>query len=282
MAIIGKIRSHSRLLVGIIGLALLFFVFSNFFEDIPKIIQKWFSGENEYGIGTVYGEKVDANTYNYYCTNSELNDKDQAIKAQKEYTQKDRENSQNTAWQFVVDSTILSKEFAALEISVSDKEFNSYLFATDGFTPLPDLEKQFFTDSLGNISEKSIINGRTKLKAEIKRLKSSKDPQVVKQWKGIKENYTNRRKQEKYFAMLDQGVYVTNLEAEDEYIAQKKTKNISFVVRRYDEIKDKDVKVSESSLKKYYEAITWSSTGWVAGGGDCGLDSPGGGGVPAG
>lgn len=253
MAIIGKIRSHSRLLVGIIGLALLFFVFSNFFEDIPKIIQKWFSGENEYGIGTVYGEKVDVNTYNYYCTNSELNDKDQAIKAQKEYTQKDRENSQNTAWQLVVDSTILSKEFAALEISVSDKEFNSYLFATDGFTPLPDLEKQFFTDSLGNISEKSIINGRTKLKAEIKRLKSSKDPQVVKQWKGIKENYTNRRKQEKYFALLDQGVYVTNLEAEDEYIAQKKTKNISFVVRRYDEIKDKDVKVSESSLKKYYE-----------------------------
>jgi hypothetical protein len=158
MAIIGKIRSHSRLLVGIIGLALLFFIFSNFFENIPQAIQNWFSGEVEYGIGTVYGEKVDVYTYNYYCTNSELNDKDQAIKAQKEYTQKDRENSQNTAWQFLVDSTILSKEFAALEISVSDKEFNSYLFATDGFTPLPDLEKQFFSDSLGNISEKTALN----------------------------------------------------------------------------------------------------------------------------
>ena len=253
MAIIGKIRSHSRLLVGIIGLALLFFVFSNFFETIPQAIQKWFSGEVEYGIGTVYGEKADENAYIFYSTNFELNDKNQAVQTQKDYTQKDRENSQNKAWEYMVDSTILSKEYASLKISVSEKEFNDYLFATDGFKPLPDLEKDFFRDSIGNLTEKSISNGRNKLKSEIKRLKSSKDPQVVKQWKGIKETYTNRRKQEKYFDLLDQGIYVTNLEAEEEYIAQKKTKNISFVVRRYDEIKDVDVQVSESDIKKYYE-----------------------------
>ena len=56
MAIIGKIRSKSGLLVGIIGIALLSFIlgdYQNFFG----------SGEGEYGIGTVYGEKIDANKY---------------------------------------------------------------------------------------------------------------------------------------------------------------------------------------------------------------------------
>ena len=78
MAIIGKIRSKSGLLVGIIGIALLSFIlgdYQNFFG----------SGEGEYGIGTVYGEKIDANKYN--VTNGKVQDQDrgQAQKEQKEY-----------------------------------------------------------------------------------------------------------------------------------------------------------------------------------------------------
>ena len=54
MAIIGKIRSKSGLLVGIIGIALLSFILGDY--------QSFFgSSEGEYGIGTVYGEKIDPN-----------------------------------------------------------------------------------------------------------------------------------------------------------------------------------------------------------------------------
>ena len=126
--------------------------------------------------------------------------------------------------------------------------------ATDGFPILEDLSAQFFTDSLtGLVSEKSTVEGRKKLKLTIDKLKASKEPQAVQQWKGTKQYYTDRRKQEKYLALLDQGAYVTKLEAEAEYLAQKETKNISFVARRYDEIKDISVKISESELKNYYE-----------------------------
>jgi peptidyl-prolyl cis-trans isomerase D len=126
--------------------------------------------------------------------------------------------------------------------------------ATDGFPILEDLSAQFFTDSLtGLVSEKSTIEGRQKLKLTIDKLKASKEPQAVQQWQGTKQYYTDRRKQEKYLALLDQGAYVTKLEAEAEYLAQKETKKISFVARRYDEIKDISVKISESELKNYYE-----------------------------
>lgn len=247
MAIIGKIRSRSGLLVGIIGLALLSFIlgdYQNFFG----------SGEGEYGIGTVYGEKIDANKYNE--TNGKVQDQDrgQAQKEQKEYAEADIEASSDKAWNFLVDSTILRREYDALEVSVSDREFNAYLMATDGFPILEDLSAQFFTDSLtGLVSEKSTIEGRQKLKLTIDKLKASKEPQAVQQWQGTKQYYTDRRKQEKYLALLDQGAYVTKLEAEAEYLSQKETKKISFVARRYDEIKDISVEISESELKNYYE-----------------------------
>jgi peptidyl-prolyl cis-trans isomerase D len=247
MAIIGKIRSKSGLLVGIIGIALLSFIlgdYQNFFG----------SGEGEYGIGTVYGEKIDANKYN--VTNGKVQDQDrgQAQKEQKEYAETDIEASSDKAWNFLVDSTILRREYDALEVSVSDREFNAYLMATDGFPILEDLSAQFFTDSLtGLVSEKSTIEGRQKLKLTIDKLKASKEPQAVQQWQGTKQYYTDRRKQEKYLALLDQGAYVTKLEAEAEYLSQKETKKISFVARRYDEIKDISVKISESELKNYYE-----------------------------
>lgn len=247
MAIIGKIRSKSGLLVGIIGLALLSFILGDY--------QSFFgSSEGEYGIGTVYGEKIDANKYNE--TNGKVQDQDrgQAQKEQKEYAEADIEASSDKAWNFLVDSTILRREYDALEVSVSDREFNAYLMATDGFPILEDLSAQFFTDSLtGLVSEKSTIEGRQKLKLTIDKLKASKEPQAVQQWQGTKQYYTDRRKQEKYLALLDQGAYVTKLEAEAEYLAQKETKKISFVARRYDEIKDISVKISESELKNYYE-----------------------------
>ena len=247
MAIIGKIRSKSGLLVGIIGIALLSFILGDY--------QSFFgSSEGEYGIGTVYGEKIDPNKYNE--TNGKVQDQDrgQAQKEQKEYTEEDIEKSQDKAWNFLVDSTLLRREYDALEVSVSDREFNAYLMATDGFPILEDLSAQFFTDSLtGLVSEKSTVEGRQKLKLTIDKLKASKEPQAVQQWKGTKQYYTDRRKQEKYLALLDQGAYVTKLEAEAEYLAQKETKNISFVARRYDEIKDISVKISESELKNYYE-----------------------------
>ena len=56
MALIGKIRSKSGLLVGVIGLALLSFILSDYKSMFG------FS-EGAYGIGTVFGEKVDPNKY---------------------------------------------------------------------------------------------------------------------------------------------------------------------------------------------------------------------------
>lgn len=248
MAIIGKIREKSGLLVGIVGLALLAFVLGDY--------QSMFgSSEGIYGIGLVNGDKVNENNYSILSARVQEQDRAQAEREQKGFGDAEMAGATDKAWNFTVDSILLHKEYEALGISVSDKEFNAYLLATDGFPILQDLAS-FFTDSLtGVVSEQSTISGRQKLQETISQLKKSKEAGAKQQWEGTKKYFSDRRKQEKYFALLGQGVYVTKLEAKQEYLAQKEVKNISFVQYLFSDISDKDagIKVSEAEIKAYYE-----------------------------
>jgi peptidyl-prolyl cis-trans isomerase D len=251
MAIIGKIRNNSMIIIiafVIVGIAMLY---ESFKTANPNF--SLFGSNTEYGIGIVYGEKVDANKYNQISARVQDQDRTQAQQQQKEFGEREMESSNDKSWNFMVDSVILGKEYSNLGISVSDREFNAYLMATDGFTVLQDLA-QFFTDSLtGTITEQSTIKGRQKLQSTLTQLKTNKDPQAVQQWNSTKQYYTDRRKQEKYFNLLSQGVFVTKLEAENEYRANNEKKNISFVVRRYSEINDAEIKINDEELKAYYE-----------------------------
>jgi peptidyl-prolyl cis-trans isomerase D len=251
MAIIGKIRNNSMIIViafVIVGIAMLY---ESFKTANPNFTL--FGDNTEYGIGTVYGEKMDGNKYSQISSRVQDQERMQAQQQQKEFGEREIESSNDKSWGFMVDSVILKKEYDALGISVSDREFNSYLMATDGFSVLQDLS-QFFTDSLtGTITEQSTIKGRQKLQSTLTQLKTNKDPQAVQQWNSTKQYYSDRRKQEKYLNLLGQGVYVTKLEAENEYKANNDKKNISFVMRRYTEINDADIKIKDEELKAYYD-----------------------------
>lgn len=239
MAIIGKIREKSTLLVIVIGIALFAFIMG----DWDKIMG---GSEDEFGYGTVFNKKIEYKAYEEANEKFQEQDKGQFQQQQREYTPKDQDASADKAWSYVVETTIFEREYEALGLDVSDSEFDSYLYGRDGFSVLPDLQ-QGFTDSITGMFNPKLLEKR------IEEMESSDDPKVQKQWEDSKKYYVDRRKQEKYFALLGQGVYVTKLEAEEEYYAQKEIKSISYVVRRYSEINDEDVKITDEDLKKYYD-----------------------------
>ena len=239
MALIGKIRERSGLLVAIVGIALLAFILN----DYDKIFGSW---DEQLGYGTVYGEMVDAAAYEEASRKFEEQDRMQFMQQQREYGQRDQEASLDKAFNYVVETTIFEREYEALGIDVSDTEFEAYLFGTDGFQVLPELA-QGFTDSVTGLFNSKLLQKR------IEEMEKSSDKNVQKQWQDSKKYYSDRRKQEKYFALLGQGLYVTKLEAEEEYFAQKEVKSISYVVRRYSEISDEDIKVTDEDVKRYYD-----------------------------
>jgi len=219
MAIIGKIREKSILLVIIIGLALLAFILTDYKSMFGV-------NEGEYGIGHVFGEKVDQVRFN-------------SLEAK---------YGENT-WNYYVDSLIMNKEYDALGLSISDKEFNAYLMADQGFGVIKDQSIQgLFVDSItGKVTEESKKLGRIKLKQQLDQAKKNK-----KDWAGVKSYYSNIRKREKYLDIISQGIYTTTIEAEDEYKNTEDKKSIRYIFKPTNSIEDSEIKYKESDLVRYY------------------------------
>lgn len=239
MAIIGKIREKSGITIVLLSLSMLAFIMSGWDSIFGK------SG-GVLGLGEVAGEQVDPIKYDNLVKAVMQQDAQQYQQMNRPYTPQDQQVSADRAWTMLVENTILEKEYEKLGLDVSKLEFDAYLYGTDGFTVMPDLA-QSFVDSLTGQFNPRLLEKR------ITEMESSTDPQVSEQWKNTKQAFTDQRKSEKYFQLLAQGVYVTSLEAEEEYKAQKEVKSVSYVVRRYSDIQDDKINVSDEEVKAYFE-----------------------------
>ncbi len=235
MAIIGKIREKSWLILVIVGGALIAFILGDW--------QRISGGlEEVYGLGTVYGEKVDPVDFQEAINIQRVNNERTAEQQNKEPEPVD----ESAVWKSFVQDLVIRQEYDALGITVGQNEFDAYLFGEDGFEVMPDLASNF-KDSATGMFNKNL------LQAKIDDMKSSEKAEDQKLWEEIEQGYIEKRKREKYFQILQQGIYVTKLEAKEDYYAQKEKKSISFVLRRYSEIKDEDIEVTDEDLKAYFE-----------------------------
>lgn len=236
MALIGKIREKSWLLLIVVGGAIVVFIFTS---GGPN---SWGGAEEEYGIGLMYGEKLDRDGYNNKLTEAtkiaEMNARNSG--------QPPQEVNEDVVWGQFVEEALLAQEFEALGIHVSKDEFDAFLYARNGFNPLPDLANTF-KDAQGNFDPKA-------LEDQIKQLTAPDATKEMKEaWEQSKDYYYDLRRRQKYFDILSQGVYVTKLEAKQEYIANEEKKSVKFVVMNYSMIDENTIDMSDKALKAYYE-----------------------------
>lgn len=239
MAIIGTIRDRGRyILVGIVGLSLILFIAQNF-------IDKQGNSGDRGNIGTIDGDPVDQTKYADAVNAATQEDKMQASQQKREYGEREQAQSEDRAWQITVEELVMQKEYDALGVSVSKNEFDAYLYGERGFTLMSDI-KQNYTDP---------ATGQFK-KAEFEKFIAEKDKlggEEGQQWKNTLERIKKARAQEKYNQILNQGIYVTSLEAKQEYYAKNEVKSISFVMANFRDIPDNDIKISEEEIKAFYE-----------------------------
>lgn len=239
MAIIGKIQDKGRyLLIGFVGLALLTFILS----DLTKC-----SGPKTGNLGTINGEIVNVDKYNEKLV--QFYQADSMRVAQQErrmLNEQEQDQVRDKAFQATVDETILNKEFDALGINVSDREFNDYLFGDNGFTLMPDVERAYTDSVTGQFNRKEF-------ERFLSERDNTKDAAALKQWEDQKKQIREQRRAEKYFQLLSQGVYVTKLEAKEEYFANKEIKSVSYVVKNFRDLEDSKVSITEKEIKDFYD-----------------------------
>ena len=245
MAIIGKIREKSILLVIIIGIALLAFIVGDW------ISTRGVGNEGEYGVGHVFGEKIDQVQYD-------------AI------NKKFGKYGDNFVWDYYVDSVIMNNEYDELGITVSDKEFESYLRGdtTKGFVlkniSVSSAEKGNLLNEIRGLAERTQgkLYGNIYYLSNVLQSNRQNDSLTVslisqikknkEEWNLVKLLYLDSRKKEKYLDIISQGIYVTSVEAEDDYNGKENKKSIRYVFKPTNSIKDSEIKFKESDLIKYY------------------------------
>ncbi|RNL56889.1 peptidylprolyl isomerase [Pedobacter jejuensis] len=144
------------------------------------------------------------------------------------------------AWNAELASVLLNKEYERLGLSVSEDELVDLLV---GQNPSP-LIKQYFTNPQTGQLDRMQLNSFLK----------SKDPQAQNQSALLQTEVKNQTLQQKYSNLIRNSVYVTSLEATDEYTNRNKLANFKYVNLDYTSIPDASVKLTDADYSEYYDA----------------------------
>lgn len=246
MAVIGKIQKNSLLLLVVVGLAMLAFIFTDF-------IKGGGSGPEQIPTATLYGDPIDELEFRALKDDYVLRAQNDFAYQQKDFTDAARRSAENDAFNELIRRTILSQEFEKLGLLCTTDELNDMIL---GDHIHPWVRQIPLFNGPGGFSKDSVQNYITSLEIEPvggtpEQLEGWKEQR--KQWKSFEEELKSARTADKYVSMIRKGLYVTKLEADNQYDALYKKRQVKFVMQRYRDIPEEQVTLTEEDLKAYYE-----------------------------
>jgi len=144
------------------------------------------------------------------------------------------------AWNAELAKVLLTKEYDRLGLTVSDDELLDLL---QGQNPSPLIKQYFSNPQTGQLDRATLMN-----------FLKSKEAQALQQSAMLQEEIKNQALQTKYSNLIRNSVYVTSLEATDEYTNRNKLANFKYVNLDYTSVPDNSVKLSDGDYSEYYEA----------------------------
>ena len=148
----------------------------------------------------------------------------------------------DNAWQAEVARVLLNKEYNRLGLAVSGDELFDLL---QGKNPSPLIVQYFGNPQTGQVDRAAVISS---LKAQ------AKDPKLKEQWDLLQAEVEKQALQQKYSNLIRNSVYVTSLEANDDYNNRNKLANFKFINLDYTSVLDAAVKVTDADYETYFNA----------------------------
>lgn len=221
-------------LVGGIAVVLALFVLEPLLQQGTVIF-----GSSRNTVGSIEGEEIKYESFNTKVEQSIAQFKQQYggnINPQMQAMAVDN------AWQGEVANILLNKEYSRLGLTVSGDELFDLL---QGKNPSPLIVQYFGNPQTGQVDRNAVISS---LKAQ------AKDPKLKEQWDLLQAEIEKQALQQKYVNLVRNSVYVTTLEANEDYISRNKLANFSYVNLDYSSILDANVKITDAAYESYYDA----------------------------
>ena len=233
MAIIGKIRERSGLLVTMVGLGLVLFIFTPLFDGtIP-----WFSNQNT-NIGLFNNNEIDSKTWRYYEIEN---------LASRNFPNATEDEIKFRAWYQMISDTIYNIELGKLGIGVTSSELNEGILNSQN--PLPSQFKEQFVEN-GVFNQEKFGEEVFELR---KRLQNEPDPNYIL---NIKNNFEIPlqfdRRLSKYRSMLKYGLLGTIQEGKKLNFEDNSEANIDYIFVDYNMIPDSVAEVNDEDRRDYF------------------------------
>jgi parvulin-like peptidyl-prolyl isomerase len=241
MALIGKIREKSTLLVIFVGLGLLLFI-------VPfDRISSYFYGTGEQPIGSIEGAPMMESDWHYnYKIDSTINVyRQQYMQSGQVLVLDDQQNEQikNNVWSQLVVGALFGKQLSEVPLSVGSKELNEIMIYGD--EPSQVIKEMFTYD--GNFAKDSVKPGIDRVLVGGKGAKA---------WlySNVEKPIRSQRLRDKYTKMAKFGAYATTQDAKRKYLAANTKASIRYAFKEFSTIPDSVVKVEDNDIRTYFDA----------------------------
>jgi peptidyl-prolyl cis-trans isomerase D len=236
MATLQRIRNRAGLLVAvIIGMAIFAFVLQDLLTGGSTAFTR-----SKFTFAEIDGTSVQ---YEEYAARVEkLAEYYRLRMGQASLDEQTMESIREQTWQDMVREYVTQDEYDELGISVSTDEMMDMV---QGQNPHPVIRSLFSDPQTG------ILN-RTFLVQFIRTM--NEDPSGAQKtiWLYLENEIMKDRAFSKYNNLIRKGLYITELEAQNNYLETGRRMDFRYVVKRFSALSDSAITVTESDLQKYY------------------------------
>lgn len=233
MAIIGKIRKRSGLLVIIIGVALAAFVLGDFLKP-----GKRYRGTTN--VGVVAGENI---PYTEFAAKVDEQIENLKQRAQKENLSSEEVfSARQMTWQQLTTEIIMGEEYDRLGISVTTDELFELV---QGKNPHPYILQYFKDPNTQQYNPQLVINFLKQLE--------TMEPAQRNNWLQLEKAIKEDRLKTKYNNLISKAYYTPKAFAKLDYEEKNTKYDIRVVAAGYQTIDDKTITLTDEDYKKYYE-----------------------------
>ncbi len=224
MALIGKIRKNSWLMIIVIGFALAAFIIMDMTSS-----QNLGGGGGQFSLGTINGKSVDWN---------EFQNAEQLVYGNSQ----DVFGRRSALWNYFVEEAIVSDQSDALGLNVGKDELMDLQF---GNNPSPVIAARFRNPQTGQMDMTQL----NQIKQQIE--SGSMAPELRRYWAHQEKEIVKTRLQGKLNSMVSKALYTPTWMVEQTYGAQNQKIKMDYVKIPFADIDDSEVSLTDSDYQSY-------------------------------
>ncbi len=231
MAIIGSIQKHSKIVIVIIGFALLAFVVGSFTGK---------NHQNANYVGEINGDKIRGADFNSKV--EEASEMRKQMSGSTNIPAAESFSIRESVWNQMVSELIMQKQYDKLGIDISKDEMDDML---TGKNPHQYIVQNFTDPKTGRFDPKQVkqfIDNLDKV-----------EPAMRTRFLMIEKQIKESRLAEKYQNLIANAYYVPKAFAKKEYLARNEHVSLSSIGLRYETVPDNQIKLTDEDYQKYYD-----------------------------